>query len=77
MRKRCLNPKDSKYKWYGAKGIRICDVWNDYIIFKAWAICHGWHKGLTIERIDPLGDYTPDNCEWISQSENSKRRNSR
>lgn len=75
MRQRCSNPKTYSYRTYGKRGIKVCDEWQDYVTFKTWAIMHGWHKGLTIERIDNDGNYCPDNCEWITKSENSYRRN--
>ena len=74
MRDRCLNPTSDKYKWYMGKGIDICTEWEDYKAFKAWALSHGWRIGLTIERVDPEKGYFPENCEWITKEENSRRR---
>lgn len=76
MKKRCYNSDRSDYKYYGGKGIRICDEWiKDFGKFYCWAIENGWEVGLTIDRIDPERDYSPDNCQFVTQSENSKRRN--
>ena len=74
MRGRCLKPNNKDYKYYGGKGIKICDDWLTYTKFESWALTHGWQEGLTIERIDSNKDYCPENCEWITQSEQSRRR---
>ena len=46
-----------------------------YTPFKEWALKNGYKEGLTIERINPKGNYEPNNCEWITKGENSRRRN--
>lgn len=73
MKSRCYNPKVRSYHDYGAKGIRVCEDWMTFANFAEWAHSHGYSDDLTIERIDPNKDYCPENCEWISGSENSKR----
>lgn len=71
MRSRCLNKNSKKYQHYGAKGIKICEEWNDYKIFKKWAIENGYRDDLTIDRIDVKGNYEPNNCQFISNKENA------
>lgn len=74
MLTRCENPKVLNYKWYGAKGITVCAEWrNDFGTFRNWALAHGWQRGLTLDRIDEKRGYSPDNCAYITQSENSRR----
>lgn len=73
MKNRCELETCKEFKWYGAKGIKICDEWSDYTAFSKWANENGYQKGLTIDRKNPLGNYEPSNCEWITRSENSKR----
>lgn len=73
MKDRCNNQNCKHYKYYGGKGIRVCDEWGDYSIFKKWALSSGYYQSMTIDRIDPSKDYCPENCRWISKSENSKR----
>lgn len=73
MRSRCLCITKDNYRWYGGRGIKICEEWNDFSVFKEWALLSGYSAGLTIERIDPNGNYEPSNCEWITKSENSRR----
>lgn len=69
MMKRCYNPKSQNYKYYGGKGITICEEWlNDKKSFFDWAINSGYREGLTIDRIDSNQGYSPDNCRWVDQS---------
>ena len=74
MLRRCLDPNDKSYRWYGAKGIKVCNEWLDNPkSFEDWALANGYKAGLTIDRIDSNKDYSPDNCRWITQEENSRR----
>ena len=76
IRQRCLNPKQKRYKHYGGKGIKICDEWKDsYMAFKLWALTNGYRDDLTIDRINNDGNYCPENCRWISLSENVRNSN--
>ena len=74
---RCQNPNTANYKWYGGKGVALCDSWHDYRNFREWALSHGYREGLTIDRIDSDGNYAPENCRFITQSENTRRANLR
>lgn len=49
----------------------------DFIPFREWALSHGYQNNLTLDRINVNGNYTPDNCRWITQVEqcNNKRTN--
>lgn len=77
MLNRCYSKKDKNYRWYGEKGIKICDEWtNDYFAFEQWALSHGYKEGLTIDRKDSNKDYCPENCRWISRVNNSKYKSS-
>ena len=74
---RCENPKSYNYHKYGAKGIRVCEEWKtDKKTFFEWAFTHGYTKDLTIDRIDPLKGYCPDNCRWTTYQEQNNHRSS-
>jgi hypothetical protein len=77
MRGRCCNPQDKDFKYYGARGIKLCKQWQQVEQFRDWALAHGYAANLTIDRIDNDGDYAPENCEWVTSSENTRRRHQR
>lgn len=74
MKGRCLRKKHPKYYRYGGRGIKITPDWIDIRGFLAWAIESGWKPGLTLDRINNDGNYSPDNCRWVSLSENSRKK---
>lgn len=74
MKERCYNTKHKDYKYYGQKGIRIYSEWiQNPTLFEEWALNNGYHKGLTIDRIDSNKDYYPENCRWVTLQENCRR----
>lgn len=75
MKGRCYNSVNKAYKYYGERGIKVCDEWrNNYSLFRFWALLNGYQENLTIDRIDNDGNYKPSNCQFITQSENTKKR---
>lgn len=76
MKQRCYNPKLSQYKRYGGRGIKICSEWlgpNGFINFYTWAVANGYQDTLTIDRKNNNDNYCPENCQWITLSENSSK----
>lgn len=75
MKRRCTNKNDAHYYLYGGRGIKVCDEWlNNSEAFMDWAYSHGYADGLEIDRIDPDGNYEPNNCRWVTKTENRKRK---
>jgi len=79
---RCEKPANSHWDWYGGKGIKMCKDWRDsFVSFEKWAKENGYvelkdveyKEKLSIDRIDSTKDYTPENCQWITISENSRK----
>lgn len=75
IKKRCYYPRATSYKYYGAKGIKVCDEWvHDYLAFEKWALSHGYTDELTVDRIDSSGDYSPDNCRMATPKQQAYNR---
>jgi len=86
MNSRCYNPNVKMYKYYGGRGITVCDPWkNDFMEFKRWFDSLDYVKeediGIgkdkySIDRRDANGDYSPANCRFAkstTQSRNTRR----
>lgn len=74
MKQRCLNPNHPKYHRYGGRGIAVHKDWLTIEGFLKWAKASGHKEGLTIDRIDNNGNYCPENCQWVTASDNSKKK---
>ena len=78
MKYRCDNPNFCEYYNYGGKGISVCDEWSGehgFENFYEWAINNGYDNELTIDRIDSNKNYCPENCRWVTKSENTASAN--
>lgn len=75
IRSRCYSPKDKDYPNYGLRGIVMCEEWRtDFWAFASWAYASGYSRELTIDRIDCNGDYTPENCCWVTRAKQNKNK---
>lgn len=69
MKDRCLRPKSTAFYKYGGRGITVCEEWLDFENFRAWAMANGYEEGLSIDRVNPNGNYEPSNCRWVTMQE--------
>lgn len=77
IKRRCYNRNTKEYPRYGGRGISMCEEWrNSYESFMQWAFDNGYNQGLTIDRIDNDGDYSADNCRFVTMQEQCNNRSS-
>jgi hypothetical protein len=71
---RCYKASSKDFKNYQGKGISVFEQWRTsaYSFYK-WCLENGWKRGLQIDRIDPNGNYEPNNCQFLTPSEHGKK----
>lgn len=75
---RCEIQTKSQYKYYGARGIKVCDEWRENPKeFCEWALANGYKAGMELDRIDVNDNYFPGNCQFITHKENCAPRKRR
>ena len=80
IKDRCYCKTNKAYKYYGARGIKMCPEWKDnFMAFYEWSMANGYNPNAergkcTIDRINVNGDYEPSNCRWISIKEQERNR---
>lgn len=75
MIRRCYSPKAIGYADYGGRGITVCPEWRmDKVAFIEWALGSQTQRGLQLDRIDNAGNYSPDNCRFVSPTVNNRNR---
>jgi hypothetical protein len=75
MLSRCSNPQDKAYKYYGARGITVCERWKTFDNFLK-DMGHRPQPGLSIERIANYDNYTPENCIWATRTQQNRNKRS-
>jgi len=72
MIQRCTNPNSSRYKYYGGRGITVCERWRSFANF---LVDMGERpEGLKLERRDNDSSYCKNNCTWATQKEQNNNR---
>jgi len=69
---RCENPKNKDYQRYGGRGIEVCPEWYDKELFLDFCLNTGWKPGLELDRINNDGNYCPENCRFVTRTENNR-----
>lgn len=79
MIRRCENPKSTRYNRYGGRGIKVCDEWKDFWVYRKWFLSEyekrKSHPVNHVDRIDNNGNYEPSNCRLVSIKENARNKN--
>ena len=72
MKSRCNGPNSTNYKYYGGRGITVCERWDSFNNFLA--DLGPRPEGMTLDRIDSNGNYEPGNCRWATVTNQNQNR---
>ncbi len=76
MKERCYNPKNWSYKYYGAKGVSVCPEWLNNFPQFVLDVGPKPSPGHSLDRVDSSLNYSPDNCRWATQTEQTNNQSS-
>lgn len=77
MLNRCKTKREPFWTYYGSRGIKVCDEWQEFEPFRDWALANGYADNLEIDRKRNAEGYAPDNCRWSTrrqQMANTRKR---
>jgi len=76
MKTRCYNKKRPYWKYYGGRGIKVCDRWKDSFVNFLSDMGNKPTSKHSLDRIDNNGDYSPDNCKWSTSKQQTRNKRS-